>query len=201
MDLFNQSPISNLLPTDGGLFYFNQIINPLKANEYFETLMEGIDWRNDEVKIFGKQFITKRKVAWYADNGISYTYSQSTKKGLKWTNELLEIKNLVEQISGESFNSCLLNLYHNGEEGMGWHSDDEKSIVKNSAIASISFGAFRKFSLKHKYSKQNFSLLLESGSLLLMKDEIQQNWLHSLPKSKKITAARINLTFRKMELI
>ena len=198
MNLFNQVPIKNLLPTDGGLFYFNQVVNPLKANAYFEALTEQIDWKNDEVKIFGKHFITKRKMAWYADQEILYTYSQSTKKSLPWTIELLEIKKIVEQISGESYNSCLLNLYHNGEEGMGWHSDDEKSIVKNSAIASVSFGALRKFYLKHKNTKQTFFLPLESGSLLLMKDEIQQYWLHSLPKSKKIMDARINLTFRKM---
>ena len=198
MDLFNSSALSNLLPNDGALFYYPQAINNIKSAEYVDSLLKHIEWKNDEVKIFGKHFITNRKVAWYSDNGISYTYSNIIKKGLVWTNELLEIKNLVEQISGESYNSCLLNLYHTGEEGMGWHSDDEKSIVKNSAIASVSFGAMRKFSLKHKTQDQKISMTLENGSLLLMKDEIQRYWLHSLPKSKKIISPRINLTFRKM---
>ena len=92
----------------------------------------------------------------------------------------------------------MLNLYQNGSEGIGWHSDDEKSIEKNSSIASLSFGAERKFSFKHKQTKQTISLVLEHGSLLIMKDATQTNWLYNLPKSKKITEPRINLTFRKM---
>jgi alkylated DNA repair dioxygenase AlkB len=109
---------------------------------------------------------------------------------------LNEIKNKVEQISKEKFNSCLLNLYHDGNEGMGWHSDDEKMIVPKSAIASVSFGAQRKFVFKHKKDKTQVSTILENGSLLVMKGETQIEWLHALPKSLKIKAARINLTFR-----
>jgi alkylated DNA repair dioxygenase AlkB len=104
----------------------------------------------------------------------------------------------VEEYAEIKFNSCLLNLYHDGNEGMGWHSDDEKSIEKNSTIASLSFGAERKFSFKHKQTKQTISLVLEHGSLLMMKDATQTNWLHSLPKSEKVIGSRINLTFRKM---
>jgi alkylated DNA repair dioxygenase AlkB len=111
-------------------------------------------------------------------------------------NDLLRRK--VEEHVGIKFNSCLLNLYHNGNEGMGWHSDDEESLGKNNTIASLSFGAERKFSFKHKHkqTKQTISLVLEHGSLLIMKDATQSNWLHSLPKSKNITQPRINLTFR-----
>jgi alkylated DNA repair dioxygenase AlkB len=109
---------------------------------------------------------------------------------------LLELKKIAEEITGATFNSCLLNLYHNGNEGMAWHSDDEKSLGKNTAIASFSFGAERKFSLKHKKSKEAVSIILENGSLLLMKGTTQDNWLHCLPKAKKINAPRINLTFR-----
>ncbi|MDQ6667858.1 MAG: alpha-ketoglutarate-dependent dioxygenase AlkB, partial [Thermoproteota archaeon] len=97
---------------------------------------------------------------------------------------------------GTKFNSCLLNLYHNGDEGIAWHSDDEKPLGENSIIASLSFGAERKFSFKHKQTKQTISVVLEHGSLLIMKDATQTNWVHSLPKSKKITRPRINLTFR-----
>ena len=190
--LFNH----NLLPYDGTVNYYGPIVSSQEAKEYFDQLINNIEWKNDEVFIFGKHIITQRKVAWYADAGLSYTYSKVTKAGLVWTNELLKLKSLTEKLTGETFNSCLLNLYHRGEEGMGWHSDDEKELGKNMAIASLSFGADRKFSFKHKEDKQTLSLLLENGSLLLMKDETQQKWLHSLPKTKRITEPRINLTFR-----
>ena len=192
MLLFNQ----NLLPYDGTVNYYGPIVSSQEAKQYFDQLINNIEWKNDEVFIFGKHIITQRKVAWYADAGLSYTYSKVTKAGLAWTNELLKLKALTEKLTGETFNSCLLNLYHHGEEGMGWHSDDEKELGKNMAIASLSFGADRKFSFKHKENKQTLSILLENGSLLLMKDETQQKWLHSLPKTKKITELRINLTFR-----
>lgn len=117
---------------------------------------------------------------------------------MPWTRELVNLKQIVEKLSNTRYNSCLLNLYHDGNEGIGWHSDDEKSIEDNSSIASVSFGAERKFSFKHKQSKKIISVLLEHGSLLLMKDTTQKNWLHSIPKSRKITLSRINLTFRRM---
>jgi len=110
----------------------------------------------------------------------------------------LELKSTIERVTGESFNSCLLNLYHNGSEGMGWHSDDEKSLANNGAIASLSIGSERKFSFKHKESKSKIEVVIEQGSLLLMKDETQRYWLHQLPKTKKIEKPRINLTFRKI---
>jgi alkylated DNA repair dioxygenase AlkB len=126
----------------------------------------------------------------------SYTYSNTTKQALAWTKELFHLKQIVEEVAETKFNSCLLNLYHNGNEGMGWHSDDEESLGKNNTIASLSFGAERNFSFKHKHTKQIVSFVLEHGSLLIMKDTTQTNWLHSLPKSKSITRPRINLTFR-----
>lgn len=158
--------------------------------------MNTIEWKNDEAIIFGKHIITKRKAAWYGNSDYSYTYSNTTKQALTWTKELLELKAMVEEITQTQFNSCLLNLYHSGEEGVSWHSDDEKSMGKNTTIASLSFGAERKFSFKHKLTKQSVSVLLESGSLLVMKDATQTNWLHCLPKTKKNTRPRINLTFR-----
>ena len=161
-----------------------------------DILLQEIPWKNDEAVIFGKHFITKRKVAWYGDNQFSYTYSNITKEALPWTKELLELKAIAEKLASATFNSCLLNLYHNGSEGMAWHSDDEKSLGRNSPIASMSFGAERKFSFKHKQTKETRSLLLEHGSLLVMKGEVQQHWLHSLPKSLKVKSPRINLTFR-----
>jgi alkylated DNA repair dioxygenase AlkB len=159
-------------------------------------LSNNILWENDKAIIFGKSIVTKRKVAWYGDTEYLYTYSNSTKQALSWTKELLGLKQMIENVSGSNYNSCLLNLYHNGNEGIAWHSDDEESLGKNNNIASLSLGAERKFLFKHKLTKQTVSILLEHGSLLVMKGSTQTNWLHSLPKSKKISQPRINLTFR-----
>jgi len=194
--MFNQDPISNLLPADGIVQYFGKILNEEQIDFYLHKLLHDIQWKNDEAIIYGKHIITKRKVAWYGDDAYSYTYSNTTKQALPWTKELLELKQLTEIITGDTFNSCLLNLYHTGEEGMAWHSDDEKALGKNTAIASLSFGAERKFSLKHKLTKETHSILLESGSLLVMKGSTQTHWLHSLPKSMRIKTPRVNLTFR-----
>lgn len=198
LGMFKVDETVNLLHKDGTAHYYGSIVPHKEANRYFDLLLKNILWKNDEAIILGKHIITKRKVAWYGDSDYLYTYSNATKLALIWTKELSDLKRLVEQITGARFNSCLLNLYHNGNEGLGWHSDDEKSIGKNTPIASLSFGAERKFSFKHKQTKQIVSLILEHGSLLVMKDATQINWLHSLPKSNKITQERINLTFRTM---
>ncbi len=196
MDLFSNGLITNLLPYDGIVNYYGKVLTQKESNNYFDRLLNTIEWKNDEAIIFGKHIITKRKAAWYGDSDYLYTYSNTTKQALTWTKDLLELKQIVETISGSIFNSCLLNLYHNGEEGMAWHSDDERSLGKDTTIASFSFGAERKFSFKHRKNKESFSILLENGSLLIMKDATQTNWLHSLPKSKRISKPRINLTFR-----
>ena len=196
MSLFEEDRVSNLLPKDGTVNYYGKVLASKDADQYFNSLMQNILWENDEVIIFGKPIVTKRKVAWYGDSDCSYTYSNTTKQALAWTKELSYLKQIVEELAETKFNSCLLNLYHNGNEGIGWHSDDEKSLGKNNTIASLSFGAERNFSFKHKQTKQIVSLVLEHGSLLIMKDATQTNWLHSLPKSKSVTQPRINLTFR-----
>ena len=199
--ILNKSRASNgILNKDGIVNYYGKILSSEEANQYFGLLMQKILWENDEVIIFGKHIVTKRKTAWYGDSDYLYTYSNSTKRALAWTKELTPLKQKVEELAGTKFNSCLLNLYHNGQEGMGWHSDDEDSLGKNNIIASLSFGAERKFSFKHKQTKQMVSILLEHGSLLVMKDATQSNWLHSLPKSKKIICPRINLTFRTIKV-
>ncbi|TGJ98742.1 alpha-ketoglutarate-dependent dioxygenase AlkB [Leptospira langatensis] len=190
--------LANLLPYDGVAKYYGILIDPFSADLYFASLLQSTAWKNDEAIFFGKHIITKRKVAWYGDSNYNYSYSNTDKKALPWTKELLELKQFVEEQTGHTFNSCLLNLYHNGEEGMAWHSDDEKALGEDPIIASLSFGAERKFCFKHKNTKEQVSLHLENGSLLLMKDFTQANWLHSLPKSKKVIRPRINLTFRTM---
>jgi alkylated DNA repair dioxygenase AlkB len=186
----------NYLPHDGIVNYYGRVMPSADADAYFHRLLNGIEWENDQAIIFGKLIITKRKVAWYGDKEFDYTYSKITKKARLWTKELLELKTIAEAESGEQFNSCLLNLYHSGTEGMAWHSDGETALKKHGAIASFSFGAERKFSFKHKQSKETVSLNLEHGSLLIMKGQTQTNWLHRLPPTTKVNTPRINLTFR-----
>jgi alkylated DNA repair dioxygenase AlkB len=198
MDLFGNDPDTNLLPCDGTVNYFGPILDTSEARRYYEAFLNDIPWKNDEAVIFGKHIITARKVAWYGDSNFSYTYSGTTKQALVWTAELATLKEKLENLCGAVFNSCLLNLYHNGDEGMSWHSDDEKSLARNSCIASVSLGAEREFRFKHKRLNEKVSVLLESGSLLVMKDATQSHWLHSIPKTKKVRTPRINLTFRTM---
>lgn len=198
MEINKSQNIVNLLPFDGIVNYYGKIMPPADADHYLAALLNTIRWKNDEAIIFGKHIITKRKVAWYGNEGYSYTYSNTTKQALPWTKELLALKALTEEFCGDKFNSCLLNLYHDGAEGMAWHSDDEKSLGKDTSIASLSFGAERKFALKHRVSKEPRGIVLEHGSLLVMKGATQTNWLHSLPKSTRIKTPRVNLTFRTM---
>ena len=199
MDLFSTPENENLLPFDGEVTYSPNFLSNKKAVELFTHLLDEIEWQQDEVRMFGKTIITKRKVAWYGDEPYEYIYSNTRKVALAWTAHLLEIKQAVEAETGILFNSCLLNLYHDGTEGMGWHSDDEKPLGTQPVIASVSLGATRKFAFKHKLTKQSVSLILENGSLLLMQGKTQDAWLHALPKMAKVKGMRINLTFRRIE--
>ncbi|KAB7531143.1 alpha-ketoglutarate-dependent dioxygenase AlkB [Flagellimonas olearia] len=198
MNLFSNqnNPDQNWLPRDGIVNYHGSIMAYDRANAYYKKLMDAIAWKNDVAIIYGKRIETKRKVAWHGDLPFEYTYSNTTKRALPWTPELLELKKLVEEHTGETFNSCLLNLYHSGEEGMAWHSDAEKDLKKDGTIGSLSFGAERKFSFKHKTTKEKVSIALEHGSLLVMKGTTQTHWLHRLPPTKMVKTPRINLTFR-----
>jgi len=198
MDLFSTGfdENTNLLPKDGTVNYYGKVFSSQEADHYLDSLLSTIEWKNDEAVIFGKHIITKRKVAWYGDIDFEYSYSNTTKRALPWTKELLELKAVTENRTGEKFNSCLLNLYHSGNEGMAWHSDAEKDLKQNGAIGSLTFGAERKFSFKHKQTKETVSLILEHGSLLVMKGSCQTYWLHRLPPTKLITKPRVNLTFR-----
>ena len=200
MELFDIDSTINLLPNDGIVNYYGKILTTLQSQQYLSILLNTVPWKNDEAIIFGKHHITKRKVAWFGDSNFNYTYSNTTKQAFSWTKELLGLKVLVEDKTRSTYNSCLLNLYHDGNEGMGWHSDDEKSLQKDSIIASLTLGAERKFLLKHKQTKELITVMLQSGSLLAMKGATQINWLHSVPKTTKVTTPRINLTFRNMEL-
>jgi alkylated DNA repair dioxygenase AlkB len=146
--------------------------------------------------MYGKLLTTNRKVAWYGEHPFEYSYSNTTKLALPFTSELLELKQLSERITNETYNSCLANLYHDGEEGMAWHSDGETDLKKHGAIASMSLGAERKFAFKHKHTKEKIEMILPHGSLLVMKGITQDYWWHRLPPTKKIHTSRVNLTFR-----
>lgn len=194
--MFEIDRTKNLLPQDGTVNYYGKLFTQPQSDDYLERLLNTIEWRNDEAIIFGKKIITKRKVGWYGEKQFEYTYSNTTKRALPWTKELLELKEKIEDETGETFNSCLLNLYHDGQEGMAWHSDAEKDLKKNGAIASVSFGAERKFAFKHKETKEKVELVLGNGSLLVMTGVTQSYWWHRLPPTKRIHTPRVNLTFR-----
>lgn len=197
--LFDQQELkttSTILDRDGRVDYFPAFFNESESTLIFNQLFQSLDWQSDQIMMFGKLITTKRKVAWVGDPDCSYTYSGIKKNPQAWTTDLLQIKHKIEQLSGCPFNSCLLNLYHSGDEGMGWHSDDEKELDSKAPIASISFGANRKFSFRHKLDKTKISLTLENGSVLMMHAPTQEYWSHSLLMTKVATLPRINLTFR-----
>jgi len=197
-DFFGYDSEVNILPRDGQVHYYGTIMNSHDIEHYHNLLLSTLPWKHDEVVINGKHIVTTRKIVWVADAQYNYRYSGITKQVTPWTKELLELKSRIEELALTKFNSCLLNLYHDGMEGMAWHSDDEASLGKNTTIASLSFGAARKFSFRHKCTKEAISLILEPGSLLIMKGETQTHWQHSLLKSARIHTPRINLTFRKI---
>jgi alkylated DNA repair dioxygenase AlkB len=182
-----------ILPFDGRVRLFEDIGFGF---EVFEKLNDEVDWQRDEVVMLGKHLTLRRLTAWYGDQPYAYTYSKISRSALPWSPQLSKIKTKAEELSSTSFNSCLLNFYHDGEDYMGWHSDDEPELDPHSPIASVSFGAERKFSFKHKQTKEVVDLMLPDRSLLLMEPPTQRFWYHTLRKSKKVKSARINLTFR-----
>lgn len=189
----------NLLPFDGELYYWPSFFPTEEAKKLFKTIVNETSWKQEPIKVFGKEVMQPRLTASYGET--SYTYSGITMSSAPWTEALLKIKEKIENFSGESFNTALLNYYRNGEDSMGWHRDDEKELGKNPAIASVSFGEKRIFKMKHrKRSEEQLSLEVEDGSFLLMKGSSQHHWLHSIPKTAKEKAPRLNITFRKVFL-
>lgn len=184
--------MENLLPYEGTVYYYGIMYG--SPQEIFSSLLEEIPWKPDEVIIMGRKITTKRKVAWYGES--HYAYSGVKKTPLAWTPQLLALKEITERLTGEQYNSCLLNLYSDGTESTGWHSDNEKDMQNQGAIASLSFGAERRFLFQHKRTKEKREVLLEDGSLLLMKGETQTYWKHALPPMRRIKSPRVNLTFR-----
>lgn len=198
LSLFSTPESQNYLPFDGTVHYFPAFLPISEAINFQGKFEESIPWETDVVHLFGKTIPMRRKMAWFADGQRSYTYSGSAKFVNPWTEELLNLKAKIEKQLNQSFNGCLMNYYHDGADGMGWHADDEKSIQPNSCIASISLGASRNFDFKHRQTGQKVRIPLLPGSLLVMQGETQQHWLHALPKSLKVHVPRVNLTFRQM---
>ena len=200
MDLFSSEEnkqIINLELPDADIQYVDRFIDPYRAKLYFNTFLNKVSWQQDTIKLFGKTFNQPRLTALYGSEGKSYSYSGITMKPTPFTPELIEIKKRIEKFTSLQFNAVLLNLYRDGNDSNGWHSDDEKELGDNPVIASVSLGAGRQFQLKHKIVKHlRHKLELENGSLLLMKGTTQKYWKHQIPKTKKITSPRINLTFR-----
>jgi len=182
---------------DADVWYYPSFFSEEESESYFKQLLKITAWQQDDITVFGKTYKQPRLTALYANNEKSYSYSNITMQPHLFTDELLDIKNKIETVIAKKFTTCLLNLYRDGQDSNGWHADNEKELGKNPVIASVSFGASRIFHLKHRYKKElKHKLVLESGSLLVMKSETQHYWLHQIPKTKKKVEARINLTFR-----
>ena len=202
MDLFStegqEKTFEVISLQDGEILFMRNFFTPTEAKNYFELLQNNINWKQEEVKFYGKTFPVPRKTAWYGYEGFNYSYSGITCFPEIWTNELLEIKNEIEKfIPDEDFTSVLLNLYNNGNDKMGWHADDEKELGINPTIASVSLGETRRFDIKHKQNPElHYKFELTSGSLLIMRGALQHHWVHQIPAQKKVKEPRINLTFR-----
>lgn len=183
---------------DADVRYFRQCFSPAASDEFLQTLQTTIAWRQESIKLFGNEIPQPRLTAWYGDEGAIYTYSNLTNHPQPWTEQLLAIKARVEDIAQASFNAVLLNYYRNSQDSMGWHQDSEPELGPNPVIASVSFGATRRFQFRHKKRKDldTITIALEHGSLLLMQGTTQSYWKHQLPKTTQAVGARINLTFR-----
>jgi alkylated DNA repair dioxygenase AlkB len=188
----------NILPKDGCAVYLPEVLPEHYSANLMSQLQAALLWESDQLIMFGKKVTTRRKIAWVGDLNCSYTYSGVKKTPQTWSPGLLTIKAQIEKLAQSEFNSCLLNFYHDGDDGMGWHSDDEKELDPNSPIASLSLGARRKFAFRHKEDKTTIPLYLENGSALIMRAPTQQFWRHALLKTKMVSTPRINLTFRKI---
>jgi len=187
----------NLLPFDGEVFYYPNFFSSQEADKYFHHLKEHIRWKQEPIKIFGKQIMQPRLTAFYGDANKTYSYSGIIMHPLEWNEDLLQIKKKIEAVSKVNFNAALLNQYRSGQDSMGWHRDNEKELGTNPVIGSVSFGAERKFQLRN-YKDKNIvrSIELSNGSYLLMKGATQYFWEHQLPKNTKAMGPRINITFR-----
>jgi alkylated DNA repair dioxygenase AlkB len=206
MNLFNNQNNPEIIhvPIEKGeVLLIENFISIQDVTMLIQKLKISINWRQESIKMYGKIYQVPRETAWYGEEGSNYSYSGIMCNPLPWTHELLELKYKIEQfIPSEQFNSVLLNKYRNGNDKVSWHSDDEKELGKNPTIASVSLGATRRFDLRSKSDNfKTIKLNLPSGSLLIMKGVLQHNWEHQVPQQKHILEERINLTFRKIQVL
>ena len=194
--LFPQDKIIFDLP-DAEIIYYPSFFDAPEAENIFKELLDTIPWQQDEIRVYGKVHPQPRLTALFSNDGKSYSYSNITMQPHPWNILLQKIKFKIEEVVDANFSTVLLNLYRDGKDSNGWHADDEKELGENPIIASVSFGAERYFHLKHKHKKDlKQKILLENGSLLIMKGTTQHFWLHQIPKTSKPISPRINLTFR-----
>lgn len=198
LDLFNSSKTNTERKEiqNGEFLHISNFFDKSTSDNYLQTLLNTIDWKQEKMNMYGKELLFPRLTAWYGDNDKPYSFSGITLKPKQWTKELLEIKSKVETKTDVSFNSVLLNRYRNGNDSISWHTDAEKELGKNPIIASVNLGATREFQLRHIHTKEKLSIELSHGSLLIMLGELQHFWQHQIPKTKKPVSERINLTFR-----
>ena len=182
---------------DAEISYDQHFLSHNEASTYFDVLRKETDWQQDRIKVFGKEYDQPRLTALFSNNKKPYSYSNITMYPTPFSPVLLEIKSKIEKILNQTFTTCLLNLYRNGQDSNGWHADNEKELGINPVIASVSLGGERMFHMKHRTDKtQKLRLNLAHGSLLVMSGSTQHHWLHQIPKTKKNVGERINLTFR-----
>jgi alkylated DNA repair dioxygenase AlkB len=195
---FESNEAQNFEIPDGDLIFYPAAFTTTEADRFLKNLKQETFWQQDNIKMYGKEIPLPRLTAWYGDSGRNYTYSGIAMNPHPWNSTLREVKQRVEQLSQVNFNSVLLNLYRTGSDSVNWHSDDEPELVPSHTIASVSFGDTRRFVMKHKTKIEvdKFELKLTHGSVLLMRGETQQHWLHQVPKTRKNVNSRINLTFR-----
>ncbi|MEO8162334.1 MAG: alpha-ketoglutarate-dependent dioxygenase AlkB [Ilumatobacteraceae bacterium] len=186
------------MPFDGSALMYHGFIDANDAAEAFGRLIVETSWEQRDIVLFGKLHREPRLSAWHSEPHISYTYSGVLRTPQPWTPLLLELRNKCAATSGATFNSVLANLYRDGNDGVGWHADNEASNGREPTIASLSFGASRRFDLRHRDSKKTIRVQLDPGSLLIMSGLSQQCWVHQLPRTKRVTDPRINLTFRRV---
>lgn len=200
-DLFAPEPTDNVLPYEGNVNDLGIVID--KSNALYETLLNELPWQADVVTLFGKTHVTTRQIVWMGAEDANYHYSGHARQAIPWSDMVFHVKRLVEKSLIDigikvDFNSCLLNYYPSGSDGMGYHADDEKELGYQPIIASLSLGATRKFVLKHKKTQDKVELYLESGQLVVMHGDTQNFWKHTITKTKSVSDGRISLTFRKI---
>lgn len=183
---------------DAVIFYSPYFIEGAEALQMFQTMKSNFPWESNQLKLFGKTFDVPRKEAYFADTGKTYGYSGKRLTLNPWNALLLDLKTKIESEVNHSFNACLANFYRDGNDSNGWHADNEPELGRQPIIASLSFGAKRKFRLKHNETRETVNFDLTHGSLIIMAGKCQEYWKHEIPKQKKVKEARINLTFRKI---